>query len=519
MTDTLHRRLVLFAVFVAVAWAAVVWFLLRPPEIAADWNAGRQSDTQTIAIYLTNPGASLLRPQIAWGGDGSGYVETELQLYTGIIAALMGVFGRVEWLGQLISLLCILASGAVLWQHLGKRYGIFGAFAGLLSFLAQRSSLHLSSVVMPDALALLAYITAWAAIYRYATTRRTRDLVIFAVVGAIAMMQKPTTAQIGVSSFILIAMTGGIPRLRDYRIWLAWAGMVAVLGLFLVHAHGLYVESGNTFGMLFGQEGKAPHLRHLFMPEVLGGAIKNTLRWGYGHVGILALLALIALRRVEAEHIALAVGNAVITLIALRYTSQDAGNYYFAPANVLAASAVASVTQEIVRVLSGRWRQVALAAILAVFALQFARNAQVRYLYAHFDDPEVASVIATGKELRKFASPQDLIVARTSHMAARDTFWDTRDADQVAQERAPNFGDPRLFYVSGTRGWALGSDQSGTDLISTAADRGARFFADPVAKPDPKLEAFLQQHAELLWSVDGLGRIWRLHPSRTSATR
>ena len=112
----------LLVAFVLLGWASYAWTTLRPEEIASDWHGWRQSDTQTIALNFTKPGVSILRPQISWGGDGPGYVETEFQLYTKAVSLLMGVFGKVEWVGQLVSLLAIAASGAVVFVHLSRRF-------------------------------------------------------------------------------------------------------------------------------------------------------------------------------------------------------------------------------------------------------------------------------------------------------------------------------------------------------------------------------------------------------------
>jgi hypothetical protein len=484
-----------------ITWAAVVWFTLRPQEIVSDWNGGRQADTQTIAMNLTRDGASMLWPQVAWGGDGPGYVETEMQLYTRIIALFMGPFGPAAWIGQLISLLSILGTALVLWNHLGRRYGLTGALVGVLAFLAQRSSPHLATVVMPDALALFAYVAAWAAFHRYAEEGRLRDLVLFAVIGAISMVQKPTMAQLGVSSFVLLAMLSRA-RLKDYRVWVAWAAMVLVLGAYLVHAHNLYLQYGNTFGVLFGQDGKAPHLRHLFMPKVLLGAVLNAVRWGYGPVGVLALIALVILRRIEPEHVALAVGNLLVTIIALRYMSQDGGNYYFAPCNLLGCSAIASLTHQAARALSGRKKQLALAALAGALGVLLVRNLQLRHFHAHFVDPQVAALATTGKQLSRLTHPGDLVVVRSQH-ESYDVFWDwpTKQCE------------PRIFFVSGTHGWVLGRDDD-DQLLATAVARGAHYFADPIPEENPKLRALLGSSGDLVWSDPAAGRIWRLHPPR-----
>jgi hypothetical protein len=167
-TGAISRRLTAVVVTtMIVLWAVFVWMALRPPEIVGDWNGWRQTDTQTIALNFTKPGASIFRPEIRWGGDGPGFVEAEFQLYTKIVAVLMGVFGRAEWIGQLVSLLAIAVTACVIFVHLSRRYQPLAAGAGVVAFLAARTSPHLATVVMPDALALLAYAAAWTCFWQY----------------------------------------------------------------------------------------------------------------------------------------------------------------------------------------------------------------------------------------------------------------------------------------------------------------------------------------------------------------
>jgi hypothetical protein len=84
---------------------------------------------------------------------------------------------------------------------------------------------------------------------------------------------------------------------------------------------------------------------------------------------------------------------------------------------------------------------------------------------------------------------------------AYDTFW----------QQAKNYHDPRIFYISETRGWTIGSEQDDPNLVADAANRGARFFADPLLERSPVLDVWLAANAQLVWSTDGGGRIWKLH--------
>jgi hypothetical protein len=502
--ETNPRVMLTCALAAAIAlavWCGFLWTAARPTEIAADWHGWRQTDTQTIAQNLTRPGARILWPQINWGGDGPGYVETELQLFPKLISLLMRIAGPAEWPGQLISLLAIAAAGAVVFFHGSQRYGGVAALAGLGAFLAARTSPHLATVVMPDALALLAYVTAWTFFYRYARAGRTADLIVYGVAGTLAMLTKPTTAHIGISSVVLLALAAR-PRLREVRVWVTWTVMVIVFAAYLVHAHQLYTEYGNTFGLLVGEDSKTPKLRYLLMPHLFVNAARFTVNWGLGPLAAAALVVQALRRRFDAEHVALAAGNAIIVVVALRYMSDFAGTYYSAPCSLLGATVIAATAHELTNV---RRRYVLFGVLTALLLVQGYRNVNLRkYNVWYFStEPVVSGVVQTGKEIDRLTGPGDLIVVRSPN-TAYDTFW----------QQAANYHDPRIFYISGTRGWTLGREQEDPSLLAAAAGRGARYFADPVGDRPVALDAWLTKHGKLVWSMPGgAGRIWKLQPA------
>jgi hypothetical protein len=484
------------ALLLALAWAVCAWRVLRPEEISSDWHGWRQTDTQTIALNFMKPDARILSPQINWGGDGPGYVESEFQLYTRVLALLMQLGGPGEWLGQLVSLLAVTATALLIFLHLSRSHPPVAALLGFGAFLAARTSPHLATVVMPDALALLAYTLGWTLFTRYADSGRSAYLVGYGVLGLLAMLIKPTTAHLGVSSFVLLLLSQR-ERLREPRLWLTWLAMVAGLGAYLAHAHTLYTDYGNTFGLLIGEDSKLPGLAHLLMPRPYLAAARFGITWALGGVALVALLVQLLRRHLRPELVALAVGNALIVLIALRYMSDGAGVHYFAPATLLGACAVASVSQDALRT---RYRSLVLGALALLIAGEGYRSIRIRYFHAHFyGDALSASIIATGKELDQHTQPGDLVVVRSPN-PAYDRFW----------QRSANYHDPRIFYLSGTRGWTLGSEQEDVGLLEDAVRRGARFFADPLAQRSAPLEAWLSVHAELVWGGAN-GRIWRLH--------
>ena len=486
-------------------WCVMVWAFLRPASIAGDWNGWRQTDTQTIAINFTRPDSSILRPQISWGGNGPGYVETEFQAYTAAVAVVMRAVGQKEWPGQLISLLAIAAACLVVFAHVSRQFSIPAALLAAVAFLAARPSVHLATVIMPDALALLGYVTAWMFFWRYASGGRTRDLVLYGAIGALAMLTKPTTAHLGISSFLFLALAARA-RLKDYRVWITWIAMVAVVASYLAYAHNLYAEYGNTFGLLSGEDSKTPKLHHLLMPDVLRGALRNTIGWGLGQIAAVVLLIQAVRRRLTAEQVALALGNAAIVPLALRYMSQDSGNYYFAPGALLAALLIASLADELWEARAA-WSRAAVAALLALLVVQGYRNFNLRAFYGTYQDADVSNVLATGGALGSLTRPGELVIVRSVN-EAYDVFW----------QSGRNYHEPRIFYMTGTRGWTLGREQADLALLEDARAKGAGFFVDPLKDGLPAIDTWLGANADLVWSGKDGGRIWKLRPAVRAGT-
>jgi hypothetical protein len=491
-----------FVLVLVLGWACLAWVQLRPTSSAADWNGWRQADTQTIALNLAKPHSSLLLPQISWGGDGPGYVEAECQIYTALVALLMRAFGEGEWPGQLLSLVSVAAAGWVLYRDAEARHGWVAAIAGLFAFLQSKSIPHLATTIQPDSLSLLGFAGAWVAFRRYAESGSRRALVTFTCVGTLAMLVKPTAAQLGVATFVLLLL-GYRERLKSRDPWLAWTVMLTVLGAYLVVAHRIEVQYGNTFGMLGGRDSKTPAVAAFLHPSSYRDAVRNFVGWGIGFGGLFTACILVLSRRLSAPHWALLAGNVALTLIALRYVA-GSGNYYYAPAAVLACEMASTVTVVILQAAKRREKSVfgacAVSALILLFLLGDRREFHIR-AWDRLPNTRSAQVTAVGMSLASRTSPGDLVVVRSP-----EPEWDSQ------WHVANNYFDPRIFYLSSTHGWVVAVDRPDTTLLARAVTRGARFFADPMPDGDPILDGWLSTHAKLVEVTNMSGRIWELNP-------
>lgn len=479
-----------------VLYGLLLWFFLRPDSVRG-W---RECDTQTIALHLAEAHSSILRPRIDWGGVGEGFVEAEFQLYTWLVAALIRPFGDVPWAGQLVSLACTLGAGVFVFLSLLREHRAVATVLGVLAFCSSRAVVVSATSVQPEALCLLLYSAALYAFLRYAALAGTAArlwLLGFTLAGALAMLVKPTAAQLGISTFLLLFLRSR-ERLKRIEPWLSWAIILILLGLHLAHAQRLYAEFGNTFGVLSGGDSKLPRLSHLLTPGLYVQVAMQATLWGVGPAGALALVACLVLRRNTPLLFALLAGNVVWTLLALRYTSSSAGTLYHVLGAVLAAHAVATLG-DVLAPYPRRWAPALLGLVLVMW---LAKSASYRRntLTAPWDEPSIAA----GELLARFAAPRDLVVVRSVE-AGHDAYWNTPN----------NFQDPRVFYRSNTRGFPLPLDDLDPRSIAEPAKLGARFYVETILpKPSQPLSDYLAANARLLGTTRFGGRVFALNAPR-----
>ena len=461
------------AALALVAWCVVELAVRRSESITDDWQGWRQADTQAIARNLAFEDFAPLSPRIDWRGDGPGYVETELQLYPTLVAGTMTLTGESVWPGQLLSLAFTAAALAIVAAALARRFGDAAGFVALVAMLGHQGTIVIGTSIQPDSLSLLAFAVGFVAFVDYLDAPSRRRLAVWVAATAIAGLVKPTTLELGVAQFVLALARG---KLRDRALWLGWAAIVGVVAAYLAHARSLYVDYGNTFGVLSGGDSKLPALSALGQPEIWTELVRYSIVWGVGILAVPAAIYLAWRRKLGWPPVALALGAGLLVVVALRYTSGTYGTHYHLPHVVLGGWLVAAATAEL-----GRPRLVA--GIAIAVALVMGGRA-IRFLRALPPEPETA----LGEQLARVAPPGTLVAVR-ARAEGYNTDWHTVN----------NFEDPRVFYVSRTKGWVLPNDLAGAARLDEVARKGARFYVHVHQKPiDAELAAWLAVHATVL---------------------
>lgn len=459
------------ATITLVAWCAAMLAMRRAPAITDDWQGWRQADTQAIARNLAFEEFAPWKPRIDWRGDGPGYVETEAQLYPTLIAIGMTATGETVWVGQILSLLCVAGAVFLAWRALAKRFGDHAGYGAMLAMLGHHGTIAMSTSIQPDALALLAFVVGFIA---FLDGRWT----LWVVATAIAGLVKPTTLELGIAQFVIVVATH---RLRDVKIWIGWAIVIAVVAGFMAYARTLFVDYGNTFGVLSGGDSKLPAASKLLAPATWTELARYAIVWGTGVLAIPAAIYLAWKRKLRAEHAALAIAAVILVVVALRYTSGVFGTHYHLPHVLLGGWLVAAALHEL---------RGAVVALVAVGSLVMGVRA------VQFLDRPVEKETVLGIELAKHAAPGTLVAVR-ARAESYNTEWHTVN----------NYEDPRVFYVSRTKGWVLPNDLAGAQRLASLP---AKFYVHVAQMPvDAELAAWLAAHATRVYA-GAAGEIYAL---------
>ena len=399
---------ILPVVFICL-WALAQYFFARPESIVNDWMGWRQADTQTIARNFLHNGGTILYPQINWGGNGPGYVESEFQLYPFLIAAVMRFTGEAEYPGQVLSLIFIGLSALVIYRGLAGYFGYGAGLAGMMVFLTAQGPVHLSTSIQPDALCFLFYAAGFFTFLKYMQETKISFLVWSTIFAVFAGLIKPTALNLCAIQFLIIIFKDS-KQLRNPRVWCSWFITIGIVALYLAHGYTLYLTYGNTFGVV-GGDSKFPTLQSLLNPVLYLKLFYMTMIWGIGPFGFLAGGYLFFQKKIDCTEKALFLVNLLVVMVAFRYTTNRGyGPHYHIFTTLLSAWLVAHG----IRVAQGfctTKRTVALClGLLILFQYAgslFVRNNPEEY---HFDP----SITCLGKAAAAIIAKKDLVIVRST---------------------------------------------------------------------------------------------------------
>ncbi|WP_433505487.1 ArnT family glycosyltransferase [Pseudonocardia halophobica] len=472
----------------------------------------RQADTATIARNFARNGMNLFFPQINWGGNGPGYVETELPLMPWLTGGLYLIFGEHEFLGRLVSLAFMVAAAAAFWGLARRVLPAAPARWALIAFAVSPAFLRWGTAFMPEATVLFFTILALLLFCRWLQEDRLALLVGAGAAASVAGLVKPTSLHVGIVLLVWVLIADR-SRLRRPALYVVGVAALVAPVLWLRHASSLYREYGNTFGVISGGDNKFGNLALWTSPDFYVGLARAELLFIFGVIGLpLAILGAVRLwrdrRMVPAFAVVAAgfVGATILYFLAGRYTGSELGIQY----HVFSLPYTALATGVGVFVL-GRWvteranggiDERRLVRTVAAVMLVLLLAAQSLYIFARSFSDQAGAFGTCADRIAGLSAPTDLIVVGT-------------DSTTVDDGVANNYEEPVVHHRADRRGWVLAADQyEQTELLSGFREQGARYFVNPfpeLVTPGQALDRWLQANAQEVSSSATAGcDIWAL---------
>jgi hypothetical protein len=243
----LEKKFLQPIVFILLVAGAFRLIGITAPVIGSQ--AWRQADTAAMARNFYEGRFNILYPQIDWGGDSSGYVESEFPIYSFAVACLYKVFGFHEFLARglsaifsLVGIFFVFLLGRRLWD---ERSGFWAA--GIFAFLPLQ--IYYSRTIMPESFMIMSLAISSYLFFRWYEDGKTKDILLSALFLVSAALIKPYLLYMGLPFAYLAWKKQRTQLFVNPKIWLSSIMVLAPLTVWYYHAHRLYLDTGLTFGV------------------------------------------------------------------------------------------------------------------------------------------------------------------------------------------------------------------------------------------------------------------------------
>lgn len=471
-----------------------IGLLIRLPLVWNSSESWRPEDTASIAHFFLINGFNILYPQIYWGGNGPGFVESEFQLYPFLVALLYSIFGEQMWLGRLVSFLFSAATILLFYLLAKKLLRLREALWSLFLFVLSPILLRYGTAFMPEATMLFFYVAGLFLFTKWLDGRRFLYLALAALSTCIAVLVKPTAIHIGLLFALLAVYRFGLVSLaKDWRIWVTVGLCLTPIALYFWHAHILYVEYGNTFGVLFSGDTKFGNFSYWLSTEFYAGLVRIEWWWILSPLGaaIVTVGLLVSIkRRIYIIPFAFAT---LLTyyLITARYSGYSRGVQYHIYMVPFAALAFGLGTEALFQSKYRRLTSILAWVSLSAVFLWSARLYPSLAYSAHLD------------QFRNCAASVQRVVPIDSLIVVSSPF---NSVDQ--QNIAENYQEPMVFYYSQRRGWSQPSDWLTPDKFEELRQNSAGYYVIldrdlPLLSSNPRFGSYLDSHLTRLETGTG----------------
>ncbi|MEF3303552.1 glycosyltransferase family 39 protein [Paenibacillus sp. GYB003] len=479
-SGTPGRRAAWLIALLALVLLVRLPYLNAPPH--GGYDSWRQSDTEAMARNLAEHRFHPLYPQLNYEGPPPNYAQLELQLTTGLIAALYRLFGCEYAFARIVPILFFMGSVWFVYR-IGRMYfGDAAAYVALLLYGLLPLNVLYSRAIMPESAALFFYTGAFYMYSVWIAGGKRAVLYGSALFTALAVCEKVPTVFIGIAFIAMAAVSFGRRLFFRPELW-AFAA-IALLPPFVYYRWlGEVAEAAFVSGI--AAKHILPDMARAFWTKEAAAFFVRELPKAFTWSGlVLSAIGFASLRR--RAHYAVGVWAAAMLLELATIVAVIRFNYYLIflgpPLALLAAYPLGELLRRTAqsRPVRGaaagerrRGRPFAAPAVLAAAALVLVA-AESFAAVAPVIGKRDAELLRQADIVRRLTGPDDLIVVGTD--------------------------DPSLLNASRRFGWRVTNSVPGDPLAELRyfVREGAAYFV-PLkgyidGDPDGRLKRYLDAH-------------------------
>jgi 4-amino-4-deoxy-L-arabinose transferase-like glycosyltransferase len=420
------------------------------------YHAWRQADTAAMAINFYENGFHLFTPQIDWGGNSAGYVETEFPIYSYLVSLCDLLTGPMDFWGRLISVVLSIATIYGLYLLVRKFIDEKTALLAALFYAVIPLSIYYSRTVMPESGMLMCSVYGLYFFSEWIDTGTARAYLASLFFLTMAALLKLPALYLGLPAVFLAQSKFGGGVFKQWRLWLFAGILVVPVALWYYHAHEIFKASGLTFGIWDFGKGKwgnvSPLLTVKFYNDIFFKSIAERHLTYPGFIFFVA--GLFVPRKSKRERVFDWWLVAVLVYFGIVATGNQIHEYYqlpfILPAAVFAGKSLAwCFASEPLGAKFGKNKTVlSLACLLAVAIPILSAIRYTDYMKAETVDQPLFRL---GAAVQSATASDDLVVA----------------VDE---------GDPVILYRCGRKGWHASADELSAQSLHTRQTDGAKYL-------------------------------------------
>ncbi len=194
-------------------------------------------------------GFRLLYPQINWGGNSPGYVESEFPIYSFVIALLYDIFGMSDTWGRLLSVIFSLCTICVLYLLVRKFISENAAVWSSFIYSIIPLSIFYSRAFMPESAMLMCSVAGIWWFSEWLDKGKAWYFILSCVAIAMAVLLKLPALYLGLPLLYLAWVRYGKSVVSRWILWLYAVLVILPVVLWYDHAHRIYEQSGLTYNI------------------------------------------------------------------------------------------------------------------------------------------------------------------------------------------------------------------------------------------------------------------------------